>query len=227
MVRLILAALLALAFPSLAQAQELAGTWALRIDGANIFVFTIEASGDSAPRGSWFRPGSFASNGAVFARLNGSEEVTSQSGRAIAGDVELTFDDPRPNAQPDIFRFHLTGPGQAQLTYVGTPLAPFPLVKVADGARLGPFEFARIYDRDNAATVPPVAEPVTAAASSPAALPPPAAIAPPVPPPPAPTMVRAGPAVPAPAPPAAAPPAPPAEDAPEPERVDADFLDDL
>jgi len=151
--RLILA-LLALLAPVAAQAHDLEGRWALRIDAATIFVFELGRAEDGEWHGTWTRPDSFASNGAVFARMVGSREVKSSAGIEFAGDIELTFDDPAPGAIPDIFRFRHLGPGRAQLTYVGTPLAPYPLIAVAAGAGLGPFEQGRVYDRDNAVTDP-------------------------------------------------------------------------
>lgn len=157
MIRLFLAALLALLIPSAALANDLEGGWALRIDDANIFVFTIAQREDGEWHGTWKRPSSFASNGAVFTRLSGSQVVVSMAGLEFAGDVELSFEDTAPGAIPDIFRFRLVGPGQALLTYVGTQLPPFPLVAVGSDARLGPFERDRLYDRDNAATMPEAA----------------------------------------------------------------------
>lgn len=151
MLRYLLALLLTL-LPGAAFANDLEGAWALRIDEATIFRFDIARSDAGEWRGTWARPESFASNGAVFARLTGSEQVPSMAGIEFAGDVELSFDDPRPDAIPDIFRFRHVREGQAQLTYVGTDLAPYPLVRVAPGTPLGPFAEGRLYDRDNAQT---------------------------------------------------------------------------
>jgi len=137
-----------------AQAHELEGRWAFQIEDAAIFVFEIEQADGGEWRGTWLRPDSFASNGAVFARPVGERVVTSSAGIEFAGDIELTFDDPAPGAIPDIFRFRHLGKGRAQMTYVGTPLAPYPLVAVSPATRLGPFVEGRVYDRDNAVTVP-------------------------------------------------------------------------
>jgi len=136
------------------QEGELEGSWALRIDGANIFRFDLRRISADVWRGSWARPDSFGSNGVVFTRPQGEEEVASMAGLDLDGEVELSFDDPRPGAIPDIFRFELVGQGQALLTYIGTGLAPYPLVQVAPGAPLGPFDEDRVYDRDNAQTIP-------------------------------------------------------------------------
>ena len=199
MFRLFLA-LVALCLPVAAQAHDLEGRWAFRINETTIFVFELDENEYGEWFGRWLRPERFSSNGVVFARLVGSREIRSSAGIEFEGAVELTFDDPRPNAIPDIFAFRHTGPGQAQMTYVGTPLAPFPLIAVSAATGLGPFEEGRVYDRDNAVTAPgewPL--PVELAAPEPA----PAQIAPP----------------------AAQGPAP----APEPDReaIGADFLEGL
>ena len=161
--------LLALLTPTLAQAHEMEGRWAFQIEDATIFVFEMERAEDGEWHGTWLRPDRFASNGAVFARLVGEREVTSSAGIEFAGDIELTFDDPAPGAIPDIFRFRHLGEGRAQMTYVGTPLAPYPLVAASAAARLGPFAEGRVYDRDNAVTVPGEVEAIPRPAPTPPA----------------------------------------------------------
>ena len=147
---LFFAALLLPAAPALA--QDLEGDWAFRVDEATIFIFAISQDDTGQWSGAWQRPQSFVSNGMVFSRMQGSETVRSMRGRMVDGDVELTFDDPRPGAVPDIFRITQTSPNQASLLYVGTQLEPYPLVRVAPGGSIGPFDDAMIYDRDNAVT---------------------------------------------------------------------------
>lgn len=160
MLRRILLVLLLLFAPASAFANDLEGSWALRIDEANIFRFDLREISDGVWRGTWTRPDRFRSNGAVFTQMEGSEELDSMAGLDASGEVELSFDDPRPGAVPDIFRFSLVGEGQVAMTYVGTGMAPYPLVRVARDAPLGPFEDGRIYDRDNAQTIPdPLEEP--------------------------------------------------------------------
>ncbi|QZH75811.1 MAG: hypothetical protein JY451_04270 [Erythrobacter sp.] len=147
---LLLAALFAL--PAQALANDLIGHWAFRIDDATIFIFEISEDADGDWQGSWTRPASFRSNGVVFAELTGSEELEAMAALEFAGLIELSFEDPRPNAVPDIFRFRHVAENRAELTYVGTDLAPYPLVRVAPGSRIGPFDASRIYDSDNAVT---------------------------------------------------------------------------
>src|SRR4051812_38988455 len=87
-------------------AAKLAGSWALRVDGANVFRFDIARDGESW-KGAWIRPKSFASTGDSFSRF--SEEtiaIASGEGKAIGEWAELAFPDNRPRAVPDVFRFH-------------------------------------------------------------------------------------------------------------------------
>lgn len=127
---------------------ELAGDWDLRIDGTTIFRFTIQRTAGGAWQGRWQRPDSFNSNGNAFANLRGGvKSSASMAGNAVFELVELAFEDPRPGAVPDIFRFRLVGPDQADMTYVGTQLAPFRLVRARAGDALGNWDAARIYRR--------------------------------------------------------------------------------
>lgn len=130
-----------------APAAELAGSWALKIDGATVFRFDIAPAGDGW-KGSWHRPTSFASTGDSFSRLTeDSVAVESGDARSVGEWAELTFPDNRPHAIPDVFRFRPLGPDRLEMIYVGTGLAPFMLVRVPSEAPLGPFEPGRIYRR--------------------------------------------------------------------------------
>lgn len=148
-----------LLLPAQAFAQDLEGTWAFRIGDATIFTFEISESEDGEWHGRWTRPEDFASNGVVFARMVGSEEVEAMAALEFAGTIELSFDDPRPGAVPDIFNFRLMGPNTAEMTYVGTEFDPYPLIRVAPDTPLGPFDEDAIYDRDNAVTEADYIEP--------------------------------------------------------------------
>lgn len=163
------------ASPARAPAEEasLAGLWDLRIDGTTIFRFEIISQAGGGWRGRWSRPDSFNSNGDAFANLRGGVKTTdSMTGNAIFELVELAFDDPRPGAVPDIFRFRQTGPDTAEMLYVGTPLAPYRLTRAVATDRLGDWAEGRIYRRPAAAARPPVtgtatpARPVTPATSA-------------------------------------------------------------
>ncbi len=170
MIQRILLTLAALLLSVPAMANDLVGSWAFRIDDATIFTFDIAQDADGEWQGAWTRPASFRSNGVVFAELTGSEELEAMAALEFAEMIELSFEDPRPGAVPDIFRFRLIAENRAELTYVGTGFPPYPLVRVAPGSRIGPFDASRIYDSDNAVTqadydAPPVVAetPATAA----------------------------------------------------------------
>jgi hypothetical protein len=143
-------AFMLIVLPIPAIAQDLAGSWALRIEGTTIFRFDLEPAGDNW-KGNWSKPRSFASDGDSFARLSGPPVlVAAGEGRAIGEWAELTFPDPRPGAVPDIFRFRLLDKDRAEMIYVDTGLAPFQLVRVPVGAQLGPWEAGKIYRRPGA-----------------------------------------------------------------------------
>lgn len=120
----------------------------MRIDATTIFRFTIERTPGGGWQGRWQRPESFNSNGNAFANLRGGvKSTTSMAGNAVLELVELAFDDPRPGAVPDIFRFRLIGPDAVAMAYVGTQLPPYLLVRAAADDPLGNWDSERIYRR--------------------------------------------------------------------------------
>lgn len=144
----------------MAPAAELAGNWDLRIDGTTIFRFTIERTDSGGWQGRWQRPDSFNSNGNAFANLRGPVKSTaSMAGNAVFELVELAFDDPRPGAVPDIFRFRLIGPDAAAMLYVGTQLPPYLLVRAGADDPLGNWDSTRIYRRNVPGAPRPAAAP--------------------------------------------------------------------
>lgn len=157
--------LLALLLPLPAAAQDaprsLEGSWALQIGGATIFRFDLEpAAGEGEWRGTWSRPSSFASDGDHFAELTlPARRIRSMAGFEADGAVEISFPDPRPGAIPDIFRFRLVDPDAAEMTYVGTGLAPYLLDRVAPDTPLGPFREGATYAREAPAEAEPQPEP--------------------------------------------------------------------
>jgi len=129
-------------------APSLAGSWDMVIDGAAIFRFALTRAPGGAWSGTWSRPAVFNSNGDAFGNISGGVRTTpSMTGGAILDMVELSFDDPRPGAVPDIFRFRQLTADTAEMIYVGTELRPFRLVRPAAGAALGNCEAGRIYRR--------------------------------------------------------------------------------
>ena len=147
--RLLLAiALLFTAVPAAAQDDTLQGSWALVADETVIFRFDLQPEAGTEWSGTWLRPDSFGSNGEVFVQVKGPvERVEAMGGNDFAGLVEVSFHDPRPDAVPDIFRFRQTGPDTAEMTYVGTDLAPYPMQRVTRNTPLGPWEADKVYRR--------------------------------------------------------------------------------
>ncbi len=140
--------LLALVAAPAAHAQTIEGTWDFRVAGVTIFRFEIEEGTDGEWLGQWHRPESFNTDGNNFANLDGGvKSDPSMTGIEFLGQVELSFDDPRPGAVPDIFRFDLTSADTATMLYVGTDLAPYMLVRARDGDPIGDWDGTRIYRR--------------------------------------------------------------------------------
>ena len=148
LVRLLLAMLVLALVPTPATAQQLiSGSWALRVEGAVVFRFDLERTSEGW-RGTWAKPGAFATDGAMFASLAGPPvEQRSQAGRVMGDWIELTFGDPRPGAVPDVFRFRLVAFDRVEMIYVDTGQAPYQLESVAPGTPPGPWEAGRIYRR--------------------------------------------------------------------------------
>lgn len=129
-------------------AQQLAGAWDLKVDGATIFRFEIAEAADGEWAGRWLRPDAFNSDGNAFYNIRGGVKASpSMTGITFRDTVELAFDDPRPGAIPDIFRFRLTGEDAAEMIYVGTDLAPYALVRARAGDPMGSWDATRFYRR--------------------------------------------------------------------------------
>ena len=138
-------------------AQTMEGVWDFRIEGTTIFRFEIEEGEDGEWLGQWQKPESFNTDGTRFANLDGGvRSDASMTGIEFLGHVELSFDDPRPGAVPDIFRFEQTGDDAAQMVYVGTDLEPFTLVRAGESDVIGDWDGSRIYNRSNAGEQPAV-----------------------------------------------------------------------
>ena len=158
----------AAASPTQEQAS-LAGQWDLTIDGVAIFRFEIREEAGGAWSGTWSRPNRFNTDGNAFGNLGGGVKTTqSMTGILFAGAVELSFDDPRPGAVPDIFRFRQIDADTAEMTYVGTDLAPYRMVRAGAGAAFGNWPEGRVYRRSVPGQQAAAGQPNTATAASPA-----------------------------------------------------------
>jgi hypothetical protein len=128
-------------------AQMLAGSWVLRVEDTIVFRFDLVRSG-AGWSGTWVKPKSFATDGAIFAELSSPPtEQRSQAGRALGEWAELSFGDARPGAIPDVFRFRLIGPDRAEMLYADTGQAPYVLERVDAGTAPGPWTAGRVYRR--------------------------------------------------------------------------------
>ena len=158
---------LPLSAPLAAQAQSLEGRWDMQIGETVIFRFDITEGDDGEWHGVWSRPESFASDGNSIGRVRGAvEQVESMTGIEFLDMVELSFEDPRPGAIPDIFRFELVSDDAVKMTYVGTDLEPYSLARADEDAVIGNWNPDRIYVRrlpsstpDNPFRLAPSAQP--------------------------------------------------------------------
>lgn len=145
---------LLMAAPAAAQSSagpSLEGSWVLQMDGTPIFRFDLSQDAAGHWSGTWSKPGSFASDGNHFSKVNGPvTQVPSMTAIDLPDGIELSFDDPHPGAIPDIFDFQLIDPDAVKMTYVGTGLAPYTLERVAAGAVLGPWDPGETYARETA-----------------------------------------------------------------------------
>lgn len=141
--------LLVLLLPVPAVADTLEGSWALEVDGKAIFRFDLAKGVDGKWQGIWSKPGSFASNGNSFSHLKGPpKKVPSMTALDTPDGIELSFNDPRPGAVPDIFDFKPIDEDAVEMKYVGTDLAPYTLERVKPDAPLGPWDPDATYSRD-------------------------------------------------------------------------------
>jgi len=130
-----------------AAARALEGFWTLRIDGVVILAFRLAPSAGGWS-GTWFRPSSFASDGAIFTRVEGPAVAIPASKVQIMGEwTELTFSDPRPGAVPDVFRMRAMPGNKAELIYVGTGFAPMALERGDEDTKIGPWPDGKSYRR--------------------------------------------------------------------------------
>jgi len=143
--RAVIALLLLVATP--AMAADPSGLWAVRAGDKALFQFELHHSAKGWA-GVWVRPEHFVTDGDSFSTVTGPViRRTSISARVVDDSVELSFDDPRPGATPDIFRIHAIDARHAEALYVGMEMEPFALVREAEGTLIGPWDPQRSYVR--------------------------------------------------------------------------------
>jgi hypothetical protein len=141
-----LLSVLALLAAAPATADSLEGSWALEVGGTPIFRFDLAKDKDGKWRGTWIKPSSFASDGNNFAHLKGPPKtVPSMTALEIPDGLEISFNDPRPGAIPDIFDFKPIDQDAVEMKYVGTDLAPYTLERVKAQAPVGPWDTDKTY----------------------------------------------------------------------------------
>jgi hypothetical protein len=130
-----------------ALAADPSGRWALSTGDTTLMLFEVLHT----PRGwagTWQRPEHFESDGDSFSRVTGPKtRRNAHSARAIPGGIELTFDDPRPGATPDIFVIRPRNAVSADLSFVGFGSEPATLNRVDGAVKLGPWDSGRTYVR--------------------------------------------------------------------------------
>lgn len=107
----------ALVFSVPALGADLSGTWAVKSGGTTIYRFEIAKT----PQGwsaAWERPQTMRSNGETFDHIAGPVVRRVASKVVVAGDaLDLTFDDPTPGSQPDVFRIQAIDATHAEASY--------------------------------------------------------------------------------------------------------------
>ncbi len=121
-------------------------TWSAAAGGAKIFQLEIH-EGPPGTTATWLRPQTFQLDGDSFSHVDGPViRRGSRTVRVVDGDLELTFDDPKPGETPDILRLHRVDADHAQAILVGMPFDPLDLEReTGRSAPIGPWDKSRTY----------------------------------------------------------------------------------
>lgn len=122
------------------------GDWILKAGDTSLFRFGVHASSQGL-KATWDRPQDFDFDKENFTNVTGPViRRTAIKVQPVGDDLELTFDDPRPGATPDIFRLHCLADGQVSAMYQGVAFEPFLLGRAVPGKdTLGPWTAGGIY----------------------------------------------------------------------------------
>ena len=138
-----------LASASVAAPSCATGNWALQASGQTLFRLDIKATPAGATA-TWERPENWEiEDGESFSHITGPVvRRPALAVKSVNGELEISFDDPRPGATPDNFHVHCVDAGHLNVTYLGTGFEPFDVVKdEAKGVALGPWDSGRSYRR--------------------------------------------------------------------------------
>lgn len=137
-----------LASASVAAPSCATGSWALKASGQTMFRLNIKAT-PAGTTATWERPENWESDGESFSQITGPVvRRPALAVKSVNGELEISFDDPRPGATPDNFHVHCVDAGHLSVTYLGSVFEPFDLVKdESKGAVLGPWDSGRSYRR--------------------------------------------------------------------------------
>ncbi|MCT8001178.1 hypothetical protein NZL82_04720 [Sphingomonas sanguinis] len=111
-----------------------------------LFQFGIHSSAKGLGA-SWERPQHFESDGEYITKVRGPiVRRIARSVRPMGEDLELTFDDPEPNSEPDVFRVHCETDGTLTASYALFQTDPVHLARAsANRSTLGRWDVARAY----------------------------------------------------------------------------------
>ena len=121
--------------------------WRFCADLIRIMLFKV-ARTPAGWSGEWQRPAQFESDGTNFSSVSGPAVTrTAKSARAVAGGVELTFDDPAPGAIPDVFVIRARSESTADVSYIAFGEEPATLVRTTSTRGFGDWDKSRTYTR--------------------------------------------------------------------------------
>jgi hypothetical protein len=124
------------------------GAWVTKASGKTIFKLEI-GNNSAGTIAIWTRPDHFEFDGDTFSNVD-NHVVRRAVNEAHAKDdvLVLSFEDPAPNATPDILRVRCAQVGHISVTFVGSNFEPFDFVKASsDEAQLGPWDAKIAYTR--------------------------------------------------------------------------------
>lgn len=129
-------------------AADLTGSWDLEAGGTTIFRLEIAKAPDGMAV-TWGRPYDLLADGSSFSDLTGPVvRRKARDIRKVDGDLDVTFDDPRPGARPDVLHLHRVDANHIDVSYkmLGLGWEPFHFTRSKPHpAALGPWDSKRTY----------------------------------------------------------------------------------